>query len=302
MSNLSEASALRSALAPARWVQAGKQAATVVLQIAVLSAIWVSMDVLRQHFGWSLPAGLMGFALLAVGLFSGLVKSQWLQSGTNWLMGEMLLFFVPAMLVVTEYTDLIRHQGLRILVVIVIAVPIAMSIHRSMVVQESTWFLIEFLKPIPPVALIPLGLLIWGPTEVLKLILVIFASLWPLLTQLVYGLREVSGTALEVSRVYRFSPWQRTSRIVLPSILPFALTGLRISATIALIVAIVVEYIGGVSGLGQMLILAQLNGLLLETYAIIFAAGFLGLAFNGILAALSRPLLFWHASQREQQS
>ena len=128
MSNLSEAPALQSAAVPARWVQVCKQVAKVVLQIAVLSAIWVSMDVLRQHFGWSLPAGLMGFALLAVGLFSGLVKPQWLQSGTNWLMGEMLLFFVPAMLVVTEYTDLIRHQGLRILAVIVISTACVMAV------------------------------------------------------------------------------------------------------------------------------------------------------------------------------
>lgn len=189
-----------------------------------------------------------------------------------------------------------------IVIVIAIAIPLAMAIDRSTGVRESTWFMIEFLKPIPPVALIPLGLLLWGPTEVLKLVLVVFASLWPLLTQLIYGFREVSGTALDVSKVYRFSPWQRTSRIVLPSILPFGITGLRISITIALIVAIVVEYIGGVAGLGQELVLSQLNGLLLQTYAIILATGFLGLVFNGLLAALSRPLLFWHASEREKQS
>lgn len=243
---------------------------------------------------------IIALTLWQVGSMTGAINPRWIPSPTDTFIALIGLLGTAAFWLALWNTVSISLFG--ILVVIVIAVPIAMSIHRSMVVQESTWFLIEFLKPIPPVALIPLGLLIWGPTEVLKLILVIFASLWPLLTQLVYGLREVSGTALEVSRVYRFSPWQRTSRIVLPSILPFALTGLRISATIALIVAIVVEYIGGVSGLGQMLILAQLNGLLLETYAIIFAAGFLGLAFNGILAALSRPLLFWHASQREQQS
>lgn len=191
---------------------------------------------------------------------------------------------------------------LGIVIVIAIAIPLASAIHRSTGVRESTWFLIEFLKPIPPVALIPLGLLLWGPTEVLKLILVVFASLWPLLTQLIYGFREVSGTAIEVSKVYRFSPWQRTSRIVLPSILPFAVTGLRISITIALVVAIVVEYIGGVAGMGQELVLSQLNGLLLQTYAIILAMGFLGLVFNGLLAMISRPLLFWHASEREKQS
>ena len=102
--------------------------AKAVLQVALLSAIWIAMDVLRQRFGWSMPAGLIGFALLAVGLFSGLVKAQWLQTGTNWLLAEMLLFFVPAMLVVTEYPDLIRHQGLRILAVIVASTTCVMAV------------------------------------------------------------------------------------------------------------------------------------------------------------------------------
>ena len=115
MSNSSQAPAVHEAPLQARWSEGAKAA----LQIAVLSAIWVAMDTLRQHFGWSMPAGLLGFALLAVGLFSGVVKASWLQAGTNWLMAEMLLFFVPAMLVVTEYTDLIRQQGFRILLVIV---------------------------------------------------------------------------------------------------------------------------------------------------------------------------------------
>ena len=96
-----------------------RQGGKVVLQVALLSCIWIAMEAIRQHFGWGLPAGLIGFALLAVGLFTGLVKVQWLKGGTNWLLAEMLLFFVPAMLVVTEYGDLIRHQGLRILAVII---------------------------------------------------------------------------------------------------------------------------------------------------------------------------------------
>ncbi len=106
-------------VAPGAVLRHLQQAAKVVLQVLLLSAIWVSMDAARQHFGWSMPAGLIGFALLAVGLFTGLVKAQWLQTGTNWLLAEMLLFFVPAMLVITEYGDLVRHQGLRILAVIV---------------------------------------------------------------------------------------------------------------------------------------------------------------------------------------
>ena len=91
----------------------------VMVQVIVLSSIWLGMDVARQHFGWSMPAGLLGFALLAAGLFSGVIKVQWLKGGTNWLLAEMLLFFVPAVLVVTEYPELIAHQGLRIVAVII---------------------------------------------------------------------------------------------------------------------------------------------------------------------------------------
>ncbi len=98
-----------------------QHALVVWLQVVVLSGIWLGMDMLRQHLGWSMPAGLMGFGLLAAGLFSGVIKVQWLRGGTNWLLAEMLLFFVPAVLVVTEYPALIQHQGLRILAVIVVS-------------------------------------------------------------------------------------------------------------------------------------------------------------------------------------
>ena len=127
MSSISEAAAPSAQGRSYSLLQTLWPMAKAVLQVALLSAIWIAMDVLRQRFGWSMPAGLIGFALLAVGLFSGLVKAQWLQTGTNWLLAEMLLFFVPAMLVVTEYPDLIRHQGLRILAVIVISTACVMA-------------------------------------------------------------------------------------------------------------------------------------------------------------------------------
>jgi ABC-type nitrate/sulfonate/bicarbonate transport system permease component len=189
-----------------------------------------------------------------------------------------------------------------VVIVILIAVPLAMAIHGSFAFRESTWFVLEFLKPIPPVALIPLTILLWGPTKSVELFLVVFAALWPMLTQLVYGLREVSGTALDVARVYRFSSWQRTWRIVVPSLMPFAMTGLRISVTMALVVSIVTEYIVGIPGLGAMLSTSQVNGLLDRMYALIVAMGLLGLAMNGGITLLNKPVLFWHASQREKVS
>ena len=97
------------------------QLAATAWQVLLLSAIWLAAEAVRSHMGWGIPAGLIGFSALAMGLFSGLVQPHWLARGTRWLLADMLLFFIPAMLVVVDYGDLVRHQGLRILAVIVLS-------------------------------------------------------------------------------------------------------------------------------------------------------------------------------------
>lgn len=94
---------------------------TTALQVLLLSGIWLAAEALRSHMGWNMPAGLIGFAVLALALFSHAAKACWFASGTRWLLSEMLLFFIPAMLVVVNYGELVRSQGLRILLVIVLS-------------------------------------------------------------------------------------------------------------------------------------------------------------------------------------
>lgn len=188
--------------------------------------------------------------------------------------------------------------GLGLLILTVLASVVALLVTSSRFLWNSTWFLIEFLKPIPPVALIPLGLLLWGPSMTMKVTLVVFGAIWPLLTQLIYGIRAVEGVALDVAKSYRLGFLRTTTHVVAPSILPYALTGLRVSSAIAIIISIVTEMIGGATGLGQRIVLAQLAGDLPRMYGLILAAGLLGLLVNGLFRALEKPLLFWHPSQR----
>lgn len=189
---------------------------------------------------------------------------------------------------------------LGLLVIVILGPILAMLIGLVPAFRESTWFLTEFLKPIPPIVLIPLGLLLWGPSLDMKVSLIIFGALWPLLTQLVYGVREVDQTILDVSRSYRLGWWLTTSRIIVPSLLPYALTGLRISASIAVVVSVVTELVGGARGIGQAIAVAQVNNVLPTLYAYILTAGLLGIAINLTFMAVERPLLFWHASIRER--
>lgn len=187
-----------------------------------------------------------------------------------------------------------------LVVVIAIASPLALIVGLSPFIRDSTSTVIEFLKPIPPVAMIPLGLLLWGPSETMKVTLVAFGALWPFFTQLVYGIRQIDLVTLDVAKSYRLSRWTIISRIIAPSVFPYAATGLRVSASIAVVIAVVTELIGGAAGLGRDIVIAQSAGNLSVMYALIITAGVLGLLINALFSITERRLLFWHASQRKE--
>jgi ABC-type nitrate/sulfonate/bicarbonate transport system permease component len=188
---------------------------------------------------------------------------------------------------------------LGLVLVVSIGLPLGLLIGRVRLVRESTWFLIEFLKPIPPVAMLPLALLLWGPATTMKLTLITYGAFWPFLVQIIYGVSQVDATALRMSRSFRLGAWLTSTRVVVPGLLPFAATGIRISASIAIIVAVVTELVGGAAGLGREIVLAQNASQLPRLYALILTTGVLGIAVNSIFTLAEKPLLFWHPSHRE---
>lgn len=189
-----------------------------------------------------------------------------------------------------------------LLIVFIIATPLSIAIGRVRFIRESTLFVIEFLKPIPPVALLPLTLLVLGISADMKLFLVVFGALWALLTQMTYGVRETDGVALAMSKSYRLGTWRTIRSVVMPSLLPFTATGLRISASIALIVSVVTEMLTGVGGIGQLITMAQLADQIPQLYALILVTGFIGLGLNALFKLSERWLLFWHPSQRGESA
>ena len=95
-----------------RWLQTP-------FQIALLAAIWVLADTAVRTFHLPLPANLTGMLLLLVCILLGVVKAQWFSAGARWLLAEMLLFFVPAVVAVANYQDLLLQEGWRIMLVLV---------------------------------------------------------------------------------------------------------------------------------------------------------------------------------------
>jgi ABC-type nitrate/sulfonate/bicarbonate transport system permease component len=181
---------------------------------------------------------------------------------------------------------------------VAIALPLGVALGLSRRAFRSTRFLVEFLKPIPVVAILPLVLLIYGTTLEMKLVLITFGTLWPLLIHVLYGVQSVDPVVASTARAFRLNLPQRLLRVVLPSAAPMIATGLRVSAVTALILSIVTELVGGAQGLGFEITRAQLGGNYARMYALVLVTGVIGLALNAALERPERRLLHWHAAYR----
>jgi ABC-type nitrate/sulfonate/bicarbonate transport system permease component len=101
------------------------------------------------------------------------------------------------------------------------------------------------------VALIPLAALLYGATITSTLVLVVYASFWQVLVQVLHGVADLDPVARDTALAYRLTPWQRVWHVLWPTALPYAITGVRLAASVALILAITGELIIGSPGLGR---------------------------------------------------
>lgn len=177
--------------------------------------------------------------------------------------------------------------------VIAVGTGLALLIGLVRAVEESTWFLVEFLKPIPPIALIPLGLLLWGPAATMKIALVTFGALWPFLTQMRYGLRQTSGVALEMARSYRLTRAQRIRSVILPGAGPQIFAGLRVSLQLSIILVVVSEMVASTNGIGYYVLLSQQTFQVPETWAGTLLLGVLGYLASLAFVQVERRVLAW---------
>jgi ABC-type nitrate/sulfonate/bicarbonate transport system permease component len=179
-----------------------------------------------------------------------------------------------------------------------VAVPVGIVVGSSGLAYRALRPLIEFLRPIPSVALIPLAVLVWGTGMESKVYLIVFAAFWPLLIQTLYGVQDVDPVAIDTGRMFGLGRVQRLVRIKLPSALAYVATGLRISSATALILAVTCELVMGAPGLGRTINVARSAGSLDVVYALVIVTGVLGLIVNMAFGRIEKRLLRWHPSQR----
>jgi ABC-type nitrate/sulfonate/bicarbonate transport system permease component len=276
----------------------------------VASPAGVAREEVRAAFA-SLPAR---FAVVLVPVLSiaaalglwelvvrrGLISEQDLPTmsatvGELWSMMETRDFWVA-------FGETVRGWALGLGIATALAVPIGILLGSSSFAASAFRVPIEFLRPIPSAALIPLLFLTLGTTLKSEVFLAAFGAFWPLLVQTMYGVRDVDPVAIDTARSFGVGRFERLYRITLPSSVPYIATGLRISSAVALILAFTAELFMGTGGLGQKMNVADSFGLYEQVYALALATGFLGIAIHFAAGGFERWALRWHPSQRGEQA
>ncbi len=184
---------------------------------------------------------------------------------------------------------------LALLLTVALAVPAGLLLGSVPAVRTATEVLVEVVRPVPAVTLIPLCLVMLGSGATTKIVLAVFAGIWPLLFNVLAAVRGIEPQWIDTARCMGTGTLRTTLRVRLPAIVPFAVTGLRVAAPLELIVLVSTEFVAGEGnpGLGSYLNLnADQTG---DTTTLLAGALLAGL-FGSLVSVLILTLRAkWHS-------
>jgi NitT/TauT family transport system permease protein len=187
----------------------------------------------------------------------------------------------------------LRGAVVGLLFAVVVGVPLGLVTGTYAAVELSSRVLVDFMRSFPVIALLPVFLLVLGSTPEMKSTVVFLACVFPIFLQAQYGARSVAPMISETVRSYRIPRLLRFRKVILPSATPSIMTGLRLAATTSVLVAIGVEILTTLPGIGHEVTQQQQSGNAATAYAYIFSAGLLGYAINRGSMLLESTLLRW---------
>ena len=188
--------------------------------------------------------------------------------------------------------------GISLAIAVALGTVVGLLLGNLPAVQALLTPVIEFLRPIPSIALIPLVILTIGGGRNGEVFLATYAAVWQMLVAAIYATGTVDPVARQTAQAFGFSRLHTIRWVTLPSMLPGLVTGVRIASATALIITVTSEILIGVPGLGHGLNLARNAGDLERMYAYIVVIGVVGLVINIVFTAVSRRFLGWKEAGR----
>lgn len=241
--------------------------------------------------------GLIGFAVLAA-LYEvlsrlELVDSKLLPPSTVVLPTAAEMAVSPAFLI--ELSATMQAVLLGVGIAVVIAVPVGLLIGSYASVSTAATPIVDFVRSVPGIAIIPLLVLVLGQGLSMKICIVVYVTVWPLLFNTIYGVRGVDRVAVETARSFRVSTMRTWAQVILPSSMPLILTGVRLALATGLTVAIAAEItVGTQDGIGYFILLQSYSGGHHDRiFAAVVLAGLVGFFLNWLTVVATRRWVAW---------
>jgi sulfonate transport system permease protein len=154
---------------------------------------------------------------------------------------------------------------------------------------------LEFVRPLPASAIIPVAILFLGLSNQMSVAVIAFGAIWPVMLSSVYGFSSVNVRLQQVSALLGFSRADYLRKIAIPSAMPDILSGVRVSLAISLILAVVTEMQASLPGIGRDIFMAQRSFRSADLYAGLILLGIIGFTANYVLLTVERRMLPWRS-------
>ncbi len=184
---------------------------------------------------------------------------------------------IPAVL------DTTRTFGLGLVLATIVGVAVGIGVGVSRGADRAFGPMFEFARALPPAAMVPVATLLLGFDEPMKVAVVVLAAVWPIMLNTRSGVRNINPVLLDMARSLRLSPTSTVGRVLLPSVTPAVLLGIRVATPVALVITLLVEYLTGVNGLGALVGDAQRTFQPARVYALIVITGLISLLVNSLV-------------------
>ena len=161
---------------------------------------------------------------------------------------------------------------------------------------------IEFLRPMPSVAIIPVAILLLGIGDAMIVAVTVYASVWPVLINTIDGVRNLERTLIDTGRTFGLNRRKILWLVVLPAAAPYIVTGLRISLSIALILVTTAEMIAGSRGLGFFILDQERSMNASNMYAGVILVAGLGYLLNRLFVVCEGCLMNWRRGMLARES
>lgn len=256
------------------------------------------MKVLRQPPVWLLRVLVLVTILLVWHVGTTLASSPYFPQPAKVFERFAELFLPTAQNAVPQglVEDLLPGFGRMLVgyfIAIVVGVMLGAALGLVEILDDLGDWVMQFLRAVPPPALFPVFLVLFGTGDAMRITLIAFGTVWPILLNTIEGVRAVDGGKREAAKVYRISAWGRFMRIILPAAAPTMLAGIRTSLALGLILMVISEMMAATNGLGFQLLQSQRSFNTLGMWAAILALAILGYLSNLGLTFVERRVLRW---------